>query len=43
MEINTSDSLSAIIAGGGDIFYKGDPELEENEVIGTGVIKKVDE
>lgn len=43
MEINVVDSLSAIIAGSGDIFYKGNPELEEDEVLGTGVLKKVDD
>ncbi|WP_025739871.1 head GIN domain-containing protein [Aquimarina pacifica] len=41
IEVSTSSSLKARIAGSGNIFYKGEPEIEDKKVSGSGDIRKL--
>lgn len=38
-EVVSKENLIAIIAGSGDITYKGNPKIEKSKVIGSGSIK----
>lgn len=41
VNISVSQSLEAIVSGSGDIRYKGDPDIREVRVSGSGNIRKV--
>ncbi|MEY8489101.1 DUF2807 domain-containing protein [Tannerellaceae bacterium 33-180] len=42
IEITASKSISTKIAGSGTIRYKGNPDIKEKSIVGSGSITKVD-
>ena len=43
IEITANKAISTKIAGSGTIRYKGNPNIKEKSIIGSGSITKVDE
>jgi hypothetical protein len=41
MKINCSENLFARVSGSGDIHYKGDPQIKDTKVSGSGDISKI--
>jgi hypothetical protein len=41
MKVNCSESLYARVSGSGDISYKGNPEIKDTKVSGSGEISKI--
>jgi hypothetical protein len=41
MKVNCSQSLYARVSGSGDISYKGNPEIKDTKVSGSGEISKI--
>lgn len=41
IKVNCSENLYARVSGSGDIFYKGDPQIKDTKVSGSGDISKI--